>query len=539
MINYSMKKIIVFLIVISLLSFLIYRTFFKKAELDFTPVEVVRGSVYQEISETGQVKKGDRINLGFELTGVIEKIYVGVGQEVKTGDVLAELESGELKIQLNETKANLDLAQAKLDKLLAGASQEEIQIVQTAVNNGEISLETAKQKLEDVKTQGAEDLKEAYEDALNVLNDAYLKISNALNTTDLIQRTYFTKNDQEGVNVRESKDKIETALNQIKPYLDVAKDTQSHEDIDITLSSTKTALNNTFDALKIIRDNCEKPAYENLVSLTNKTSLDTQRGHINTALTNIVNSQQTISSTKLTNVVNVNTYQADVDSSQGQLKAAQDELAQITAPPRKEDVDLHQAQVRQAGAQVQLLESQTEDTTLKSPVDGQVVQIGKRVGEIVQSMLQDPVITLLPASPFEIEVDIYEEDVAKMNIGNLVDISLVAFPEKILKGRVISINPAEEIIEGVVYYEVSISFDDPPAGVRPGMTVDLLIRTASRENVLVIPEEAIKEKNGKATVEVLIDETFKEREIEIGLRGSNDVVEVSSGLKEGEHVILR
>ncbi len=267
--------------------------------------------------------------------------------------------------------------------------------------------------------------------------------------------------------------------------------------------------------------------------------MDTQRGYINTALTNIVNSQQTISSTKLTNVVNVNTYQADVDSSQGQLKAAQDELAQITAPARKEDVDLHQAQVRQARAQVQLLESQTEDTTLKSPVDGQVVQIGKRVGEIVQSMLQDPVITLLPASPFEIEVDIYEEDVAKMNIGNLVDISLVAFPEKILKGRVISINPAEEIIEGVVYYEVSISFDDPPAGVRPGMTVDLLIRTASRENVLVVPEEAIKEKNGKATVEVLIDETFKEREIEIGLRGSNDVVEVSSGLKEGEHVILR
>ncbi|PJA82939.1 MAG: hypothetical protein CO146_02130, partial [Candidatus Nealsonbacteria bacterium CG_4_9_14_3_um_filter_37_29] len=138
-----------------------------------------------------------------------------------------------------------------------------------------------------------------------------------------------------------------------------------------------------------------------------------------------------------------------------------------------------------------------------------------------------------------IEADIYEEDIVKINIDNPVDISLVALPEKIFKGKVISIDPAQKLIEGVVYYETTINFDEIPDGIKPGMTADLVIKTASRENTLIIPEEAIQKKDDKTIVEVFKEGNIEDREIEVGLFGSNDMVQVLSGLEEGEKLILR
>ena len=510
------KKIILIIIIILLLVIGIYQGFFKTEEPTFTLAEVVRGNISQEVAETGQVKKGEEINLSFKNSGRIEKIYVEVGDQVDSGENLAKLETTELAIQLQEAKAALDVTQAKLNKLSAGATQEEIKIAQTAVENSQVSLDTSRQGLKD-----------ANEDALNVLDDSYLKIYNALNVADLIQRTYFTSNDQEGIRVRENKDKIESSAAQAKSYLDIAKSDPEDENIDTAISEMQQALDKTYNALGIIRETCEEPTYRNLVSSTNKTSLDTHRGYINTAITNLANFQQSITSAKFA-----------IESAEGVLRAAEDDLALTIAPARQEDVDLYQAQVNQAQAQVQILGNQIRDATLKSPTKGQITKINKKVGEMAQSALQDAVITLLPATPFEIEVDIYEEDVVKINIGNPVEISLVPFPDKIFKGKVISIDPAEKIVEGVVYYETSIDFEAMPDNLKPGMTADLVIQAALKENVLVIPEDALHEKDDKRTVQVFQDGEVKDKEIEIGLIGSNDLIEVIFGLEEGEEVIL-
>ena len=102
----------------------------------------------------------------------------------------------------------------------------------------------------------------------------------------------------------------------------------------------------------------------------------------------------------------------------------------------------------------------------------------------------------------------------------------------------ISIDPAEKIIDGVVYYEVSISLDDLYEGIKPGMTADLVIRTDFKENVLTVPEKAVRKRNGKTIVQVLKQNLVVEREIEIGLKGTNDFIEIVSGLEQGEQVIL-
>jgi len=91
----------------------------------------------------------------------------------------------------------------------------------------------------------------------------------------------------------------------------------------------------------------------------------------------------------------------------------------------------------------------------------------------------------------------------------------------------------------VVYYEITIDFEEVPEGVKPGMTADLVIKVDFKENVLIIPEKAAQKKDNRVIVEVLRNEVIEERDIEIGLRGSDDMVEVISGLNEGEKIILR
>jgi len=256
--------------------------------------------------------------------------------------------------------------------------------------------------------------------------------------------------------------------------------------------------------------------------------LDTHRTNINTALTNIANYQQAIAAAKLA-----------VGSASGNLQVAEDNLAITSAPPRQEDVALYQAQVNQAKAQVNLYQTQISQMIIISPTDGQISEISKKAGELVQPGLQDIVMIVIPSDPYKIEVDVYEEDILEVNIDNPVDISLIALAEKTFKGRVVSINPAEKLVDGVVYYEVTINFDEMPETIKPGMTADVIIKTAERENVLTVEWDAVQTKDGKKIVEIFNDNNIKERQIETGLRGSDDMVEVIFGLEEGEKVILR
>lgn len=482
------RKIIFIIIAVVLIGFLVWQGFIKKEKPKFSLFEVTRGNISQEVSETGTVKVGEEIGLGFKNAGRLEKIYVKVGDKVGPWQSLAKIETVQLQIQFQEAKSNLEVAEAKLAKLLAGSSNEEIKLAETVLAN-------------------------AYQDVLDSLNYAYIKSNDTFLVVSSIQRNYFSKSDTEGLAVKENKEKIESAKDQIKSLLDQIKNNSEYEKIDKAILIVKNNLSTIQNSLIIIRDVTDDAIYRNIVSSTDKTSLDTK-------------------------ISDINTSQSNLSSDAGAIAKAKDELSIKKAPPRQEDVDLYQAQVAQAEAEVDLLKEQISDSTLKSPLAGTITKVDKRIGETIQPALVDSVISLLPVNPFQIKVDIYEEDIVKVKVGDSVDIKLTAFPNQIFFGKVILIDPAEKLIEGIVYYEVKIDFQNPPSDLKPGMTADITIKTAQKENVLIVPETAIAEKNGVNTVQVLNGKNLEEKEIEIGLKGNNDMVEVISGLNEGNQVVI-
>lgn len=529
------KKIIIIIIVIAVLGFVGYKVFVKDGEPEYILEKVSYGTVIKEVSETGAVKISEEINLSFRNSGRIDKIYVKVGDKVELGQELAKIDTKQLYIELTEAQAALEVTQADYNKLLAGSSAEEIKVAETEVLNTQIALDNAEQSLEDVKADAGEDLNQAYEDALDTLDDAYLKIYNAYNMADSIYRSYFTSNDQEGIKVKEGRDKIENALNQAKSYIDDARSDSQNEKIDTAVSGVKEILKDTRDALEVIRNMAETTLYRSTVSSSDKTSLDNQKTYINTVYTDLVAAQQNISSTKITNEANINTAEASVSTSEVALQKAQDQLDLKKAGPTQENIDLYSAKIKQAQAKVSLLYNKINEAVLKSPIQGQITEINKREGETVQTT--DSVISFLPEGPFQVEVDIYEEDIVDVRVDNFVKISLPAFPDEVLEGRVISIDPAEKLIDGVVYYEVNIIFSTEEESIKPGMTADVIIEADKKENVLIISRAALRRIDGEKIVRVFKKGKTEDRKIEIGLEG-DEYAEVISGLAEGEEVVI-
>ncbi|MBU3942371.1 efflux RND transporter periplasmic adaptor subunit [Patescibacteria group bacterium] len=526
------KRIIIAIVVIVVV-WIGYGLVNKNGEPEYILEKVSYGTVVKEVSETGMVKISEEANLGFKNSGKITEIYVKVGDEVTAGQSLVKLDTSQLYIELSEAQAALDVAQADYNNMLAGSSAEEIKIAETDLVNAQLTLDNYKQTLINVETDAQEDLNQAYEGALNKLDDAHLDVYNALIAVNTLKTKYFGGNDQGGITIRNSISIIESSLSQIETYLNEAKLNSDPVKIDLAISKTKESLSSTRVALADVRSVMESGSYA--VTATDKTIIDNQRTYVNSAYEDIVGVQQGISSMKITNTTNISDAEANVASAEVALQKKQDELALKKAGPTTEAINLYLAKINQAKARVSLLNNRLSEATLKSPTDGQIIKINKRKGETAQAT--DSVIGFLPSGPFQVEVDIYEEDIVDIRVDNLVEISLPAFPNNVFMGKVISVDPAEKLIGGVVYYEVNISFEDNNQNIKPGMTADIVIQTDKKENVLVVPQEATEKRNGIRMVKVYTDKSLVYMEIKMGLEGE-DYIEIISGLEEGAMVII-
>jgi len=529
------KKVIITIIVVLVIGFIGYKIFGGNGGPEYILEKVAYGTVIKEVSETGMVKVSEQANLGFKNSGKISKIYVDVGDEVVAGQKLVKLDTTQLYIELSEAQAALDVTNADYNSLLAGSSAEEIKIIETDVINAQATLDNNEQTLEDVRTDAEEDLNQAYEDAINTLDETYLDMYNALNAVQDLKRSYFGSSDQEGIKVSSAQNKIEEALDDVKSYIDNIESASEQVKIDLALSKMKDSLADTKDALEEVREATESGTYSESVPSSEKTIIDNHKSYINTAYSDVISAQQAISTTKITNDTNINSAEASISSAEIALQRKEDELALKKAGPTQEAINLYLAKIKQAQARVSLLNNKISDATLKSPADGQVIKINKRKGETVSAV--DSVIAFLLKGPFQIEVDIYEEDIVNVIIDNYVRVELPAFPDDVFDGRVISVDPAEKLIGGVVYYEVNISFEILGQNIKPGMTADVVIETNKKDNVLVVPAEAIEKRDGVKMAKVYIGKQLVYRDIEIGLEGE-DYTEILSGLSEGDMVII-
>lgn len=602
----------------------------------YSTVTVVSGPLVQTVSETGTLKPVKEVALNFLSSGRIKSVAVKVGDKVSAGTVLAALDDSSLQTKKLEAEAGLQIAQASLSKILAGASTQTVAISRSTVNQAQAEVDSAKVNLEKTRQSVAENIRQAEK----TLFDLELNSSSTLTPSEQAVATAQTaldnaeKTGKKNVdNARNSAllfmsdkilssqialDNINTILedNDAKPVLSVknssllaktrdarlealalispanqavnlAKSLMSEAAVSSAGASVLSLLLQTDQALDYAYSMLEATitsvdfsqtkldSYKSLISgqssqintaisgiensiqafhnalLSQDTSIAVAQDNLNqaqSALSNaILAAKNNLNSLRLSGDQQIASAQARLDSANQNLALAQAQLNNTVAPARSQDVALAQAQVSQAQASLAGIEQQISDTVLTAPLDGVVTAVNYEIGEQFSAGGKAMIIILVNNS-FNVEVDIAESNISKVELGDDVDITFDAFPDDfILKGKVSFIEPAQTLIQDVVYYKVKIDFSDlgdtlnkvesRNLSLKAGMTANIIITTDKRDEVVQVPARAIIKQDGQKIVRLLVNGVVQEQVVETGMRGDEGMIEVVSGLRPGDIAI--
>ncbi|MEK7195168.1 MAG: efflux RND transporter periplasmic adaptor subunit [Patescibacteria group bacterium] len=435
--------------------------------------EAKRGNIVQEVSVTGKIKPAESVDLAFEKTGKITSVGAAVGENVYAGQILVRLDYSELSAQLSKSEADLSAQEAKLQE-------------------SKVSLANY------------------YSDVVDVVNSAYTTSNDSVRKQidELFsddehnpQLTFTTTNSQLETDIEFQRVSAIKILNDWVLELRSVKTDSSRENLDKATANAKSNLlfvNNLLDL-----------ATEAIINSINiaQSTLTTYRSNINTAKTNI------------------NSSLADIN------KQAQNINTQNAA------IAAEEATIESYKAAIENIKAQIAKTVIVSPINGVITKQEAKVGEIASP--NSAIVSIISVSEFDIEANVPEADIGKISIGDKSRITLDAYgSDVVFEARVVSVDPAETVIEGIPTYKTVLNFLDKDERIKPGMTANIDILTAERNNVVVIPQRAVVTKNGDKFVLVYNGtENPEERKIEIGVKGSDGNVEVTSGISEGEQVI--
>lgn len=213
-------------------------------------------------------------------------------------------------------------------------------------------------------------------------------------------------------------------------------------------------------------------------------------------------------------------------------------LARKTAGLKSEAILVKKLTSQQAREAVAGLVAQIREGVLTAPIDGQVVQFDARVGETVS--IGRIVARISKPNDFIIEARVPESDIVKVKSGMHSIVTFDAFKttEK-FNAEVVSIDTGATVLQGVVSYMVKLRLNDTDNRLKEGMTTNIDVETAKRENVLTVAFRALFKESGITYAEVKRGENnFEKVVVTTGLEGDEGVIEILSGLKEGDEVAI-
>jgi HlyD family secretion protein len=140
--------------------------------------------------------------------------------------------------------------------------------------------------------------------------------------------------------------------------------------------------------------------------------------------------------------------------------------------------------------------------TIRSPVDGIVVSRNVDVGQTVAASFTTPTLFTIAQDLTKMEIDtsVDEADISRINVAQPVTFTVDSYPENRFSGKVIQVRNAPIVTQNVVTYVVVIGVDNREMKLKPGMTANVSIETARKENVLKIPSAALRFKPKGAKV---------------------------------------
>ena len=188
--------------------------------------------------------------------------------------------------------------------------------------------------------------------------------------------------------------------------------------------------------------------------------------------------------------------QAAYDSAVAQLEAARASVnsSQAALEVTQAQFAAAEAQVRQKQASLDLAQVDLRNTLIRAPVDGVVVSRNVDVGQTVAASLQAPTLFLIAQDLTKMQVDtnVDEADIGRVGLEQEATFTVDSYPGQTFRGRIVQIRQAPQVIQNVVTYNTVVAVSNTDLKLKPGMTANVKLLVARRENALLVPNAAFR-----------------------------------------------
>lgn len=503
--------------------------------------KAVLGNLDQKISATGVIaaQTGAKVNIGSQIPGQIETLPVDVGAKVRKGQIVATINSPDLAAQVEQQRSNVRVAEAavaaaksRLQQALLNAGLTGDQTV-AQIDEATYSLRAARERLEQAQASS----KYQPTQTETEIARAEATLSTAKSVQKQVQATVALQIRQAQSDIDDARAHVENMARQVRRQRTLLADgyvaRQQVENTETDYRRAVARLQSANAAMNIVREKTEadlqtarnqvREAEAALrVALAGKLQNEAREAEMRNAA-QAVKQAEAMLELRRTGKTQTDIQKSAVNEARAALRQSRASLKQAQAALRAQQVQLDRAVIR-------------------SPIDGTVLTVSTQRGETIASAFQvATLVTVADLNRLECRAYVDEVDIGRVRPGLPAELRVATF-DRVFRGRVTKISGSSTVKDNVVTYETIIRLDNQEGLLRPDMTADVTLILGRRENVVMVPSEAVHRDVKNSLVYVLHrNKTGKERVekriVKVGVDDGTHV-EIVSGLKPDEEVVL-
>ncbi|HIA67911.1 TPA: efflux RND transporter periplasmic adaptor subunit [Candidatus Poribacteria bacterium] len=477
------------------------------------PVEVTKvekGNIQSELELSGSIKANSQVVVVSQVVGEIIEVLVSEGQFVTKGEVVAVIESEELKLRLLQAQAAYHAAEIKYTQAQKLAK---IRIsAQVAQARSQLSAaETELQQVLDLSQKQTLSKIEQAEAGLASLQANFEKIRGGTREED--KKRAQAAVDQAKANLTN----IQSNYNRMRPLFDDgAISAQSFDNVQAQLGISKAQYDAVIEQKKLI-------------------DRGPQEEDIRAVGAQVKQAEAAVRLARLSN--ETKTWEKDISLMQSQVESARANLQSVEALENAKswEAEIASAEtlVIQAQASADLAKKMLSYATIIAPIAGIISKLNLDPGNIVTPAVS--ICEIVDMHSVKAVVYVIESDLPKVEVGREVSINVDSWDEP-FSGRISEISPVLDISSRSAKVEIVLS--NPDLRLKPGMFSKVTIPLQIRKGAIILSRSAIIRSvvSGEYSVFIIDSGISKQRQIGLGL-SKGDIVEIRSGLSSGEQVV--
>jgi HlyD family secretion protein len=483
----------------------------------------------QQISVSGTVAPAESVDLGFAESARVTGVYAQVGDQVTAGEKIVQLDDTDAAKTVADAQNSLQSAQLALQELQY-PDQVTAEDTQNALTLSQETLSSDEANLSKDYTTGYSNVSSAFIDIPTTLNDINNMLTDSSGLDSESFRNLSTGSNYlltAGTEVGNAESDYTSNLDQYK----LVSPTSATSTIAALIAQTKstledvsTALNETSSYIAYADSLSPSSAPANADLVQDKATVTSDLAKINADLSSLTSSTVSIQN-------DGNTILAD----QATVMEKQDTVNEGGSSPytlQADELAVTQQQTNLANAQADLA-----NYVITAPFDGIVTTMNAKVGETVSLGTSD--VSINSNGVFQIQSYVPEVYISNLQVGDMATTTLDAYgPDVFFPATVISIDPAQTVVNGVSNYKTTLQFTNADPRIKAGMTANVSITTANVPDALVVPQGSVFTQNGQQYVQVKQGKKIINQQVTTGTASSVGEVQVTSGLSDGDIVVL-